>query len=288
MQTKIRLGGVPEHFNLPIHQAIENGSFEKRGVEIEWTNFFGGTGRMTEALRNNEVDACIVLTEGIIQDMIKGNPSKIISQYVNTPLTWGIHTGAYNGLKDYNHIFDKKYCISRFGSGSHLMAIIDAKSKGYQLNEDQFKVVKNLKNALVELTDLSSDVFYWEKFTTKPFVDNAQLRRIGEYHTPWPCFVVAATDRVLKENPEAIIRMLRTIHDQCDTFMHTESNIGVVASRYEQKEEDVERWYHSTEWAIHGWVSDKMVKSIIYHLKTANLLEVDAVIPELIWKREDV
>ena len=57
MQTKtIRLGGVPEHFNLPIHLAIEDGSFESRGVKIAWTTFRGGTGQMTRALRDNEVD----------------------------------------------------------------------------------------------------------------------------------------------------------------------------------------------------------------------------------------
>ena len=31
---KIRIGGVPEHFNLPIHLANENGAFNKEGIEI--------------------------------------------------------------------------------------------------------------------------------------------------------------------------------------------------------------------------------------------------------------
>ena len=88
--TTLRLGGVPEHFNLPIHLAIEDGSFESRGVKIEWTTFKGGTGQMTKALRDNEVDACILLTEGIIKDIIAGNPAKIISGYVNTPLIWSL------------------------------------------------------------------------------------------------------------------------------------------------------------------------------------------------------
>ena len=129
-ETTIRIGGVPEHFNLPIHLAQENGEFKSRGVNIEWTTFKGGTGQMTRALREGEVDACILLTEGIITDIIRGNPSKIISLYVTTPLIWGIHTGAANPLRHYPGIFDKKYAISRFGSGSHLMAIVDANSKG--------------------------------------------------------------------------------------------------------------------------------------------------------------
>ena len=283
--VKIRIGGVPEHFNLPIHLAKEKGQFESRGVEIEWTTFKGGTGQMTRALRNKEVDACILLTEGIITDIIKGNPSKIISQYITTPLIWGIHTGAKNQLNHYRNIFSGNYAISRFGSGSHLMAIVDANSKGNVIKKEQFKVIGNLEGALKSLTNLETDVFYWEKYTTKAYVDSGQLKRVGEYITPWPCFVIAATDDILQSEPESIIRMLRTIHDSCDHFMQDENAIQLVSDRMHLKLEDVERWYHSTEWAIHGWVSDKMIKSIIYHLKMAEIIGKEEDIPELIWRR---
>lgn len=282
----IRLGGVPEHFNLPIHLAKEKGLFKSRGVNMKWTTFKGGTGQMTRALREGEVDVCILLTEGIITDMVRGNKTKIISEYVTTPLTWGIHTGAKNELKYYPNIFDKTYGISRFGSGSHLMAIVDANSHGHTLKKEQFNIIKNLDGALSSLTDLSSDVFYWEKYTTKPFVDSGVLRRVGEYKTPWPCFVVAATDDILKREPESVIRLLRTIHDSCDLFMQNNNEaIDLVSKRFEQKPEDVERWYHSTGWAIHGWVSDKMLKSVIYHLKMAEIIGQDDEIPELVWRR---
>ena len=282
--TKIRLGGVPEHFNLPIHLALENKEFESRGLEIEWTTFKGGTGQMAKALRDDEVDICIMLTEGIIADIVKGNPSKIISNYVTTPLTWGIHTGAKNDLQTHQGIFDKKYGISRFGSGSHLMAIVDANSKNQTIENQQFEVIKNLDGALDSLTKLETDVFYWEKYTTKPYVDSGVLRRVGEYVTPWSCFVVAASNKILEEQPNNVIRLLRTIHDSCDRFMQNENSVTLVSERFGQKMKDVERWYHTTEWAMHGWVSDKMVKSIVYHLQMANILGEEE-IPELIWKR---
>ena len=284
--VKIRLGGVPEHFNLPIHLAKERGVFSSRGVDLEWTDFGGGTGQMTKALRENEVDACILLTEGIITDIIKGNPSKIISEYVTTPLTWGIHTGVNNPIINYRDIFDKNYAISRFGSGSHLMAIVDAESKGHKLNKEQFTIIKDINGAIPSLDREETDVFYWEKYTTKPFVDSGQLRRIGEYNTPWPCFVIAATDKILKEQPDSIIRMLRTIHDECDKFMHDDTIVKMVSERYDQKIKDVERWYNSTEWAIHGWVSEKMMKSVIYHLQQAEIISQDEKIPDLVWKRK--
>ena len=285
MSTTLRLGGVPEHFNLPVHLAKEAGEFERRGIDLQWTTFKGGTGQMTRALREGEVDACILLTEGIVSDIFAGNPSKIISVYVQTPLIWGIHTGSDNALQHHSEIYERQYAISRFGSGSHLMAIVDATVHDRHLATDQFTVIKNLDGALSSLSAGDTDVFYWEKYTTKPYVDLGQLRRIGEFLTPWPCFVIAATEEVLTHKPEAIIRMLRVIHDACDTFMQHDANIQLVAQRYEQQVSDVERWYHSTEWAIHGWVSDKMLRSVVHNLRVAGIVERDAAMPELVWQR---
>jgi ABC-type nitrate/sulfonate/bicarbonate transport system substrate-binding protein len=281
----IRVGGVPEHFNLPWHLAIEHDQFQSRGVHVEWTTFKGGTGQMTRALRDGDVDICILLTEGIITDIINGNPCKIISEYVITPLIWGVHSGINNPLNSYDHIFDKKFAISRFGSGSHLMPLVDANGKNKSIGEDQFVVIKNLEGALESLSANETDVFYWEKYTTKPYVDSGQLKRLGEYLTPWPCFMIAATNDILEKQPENVIRLLRTIHDVCDDFMRNQQAIPLVSERYHQKLPDVERWFHSTEWAIHGWVSDKMINSVIYHLKLAGIVEKDQIIPELIWKR---
>lgn len=285
LSETIRLGGVPEHFNLPIHLAKERGDFASRGVDLDWTTFRGGTGQMSKALREGEVDACILLTEGIAKEIIQGNPSKIISIYVKTPLIWGIHTGAKNDLKYHKEIYDKQYGISRFGSGSHLMAIVDATANDKVVDKQNFNVIKNLEGALESLANLETDVFYWEKYTTKPYVDAGQLRRIGEFLTPWPCFVIAATNEILERAPDSIIRMLRTIHDSCDLFMQDKNAMQLVSERFSQKPRDVERWFHSTEWAIHGWVSDKMLKSVVYNLKNAKIIPEDQEIPPLVWRR---
>jgi ABC-type nitrate/sulfonate/bicarbonate transport system substrate-binding protein len=116
-------------------------------------------------------------------------------------------------------------------------------------------------------------------------VNSGELKRIGEFYTPWPCFVIAASDKILKEQPENIIRVLRTIHDSNDKFMQNENSVNLVSERYEQKVDDVKRWYHNTEWAIHGWVSNKMLKSVIYSLKMAGIVEADKEIPALVWER---
>ena len=284
--TKIKIGGVPEHFNLPIHLANEKGLFAAAGIEIEWTDFGGGTGEMTKALHEKEVDICILLTEGITNDIINGNPSKIISEYVTTPLCWGIHTSADNKLSHHDDIYTKKYAISRNGSGSHLMAIIDANGASNDLNDSQFEIIKNLDGALESLAKKETDVFYWEKFTTKPYVDSGQLKRIGEFPTPWPSFVIAATDDILNEIPTVIDEMLDIIHLSCKDFMvNAEKVVPMVSERYKLKLQDSENWYHRTEWASDSWVSDKMLESVVYNLKLAGIVSKDQSVPELIWKR---
>ncbi len=284
-KVHIRIGGVPEHFNLPIHLINENGTLAEHDISIEWTDFAGGTGQMTKALREDEVDICILLTEGIAKDIIKGNPSKIISEYVITPLTWGIHTGIDNSLQKKDFIFDKKHAISRFGSGSHLISIVNANSKNQHMSADKFTVINDINGAIESLNALETDVFYWEKYTTKPYVDAGLLRRIDEYLTPWPCFVIAASDKILEKYPKQVDLLLDLIQESCQTFMHDNAMIPLVAERYNQQLKDVERWYHSTEWATNSWVSDKMLKSVIYHLKSAEIIAQDEVIPELIWKK---
>lgn len=44
--TKIRVGGVPEHFNYPFHIGMERGFFLKHGIDVEWTDIGKGTGAM--------------------------------------------------------------------------------------------------------------------------------------------------------------------------------------------------------------------------------------------------
>ena len=280
---KIRIGGVPEHFNLPIHLAIEQGYFEQADIEIEWITYKGGTGEMTKALRANEVDVCILLTEGIVADIVNGNPCKIISEYVKTPLIWGIHTSTKNKLNTKADIFDKNYAISRFGSGSHLMAIVHALEHSKVLSQEQFSVIENLEGALDSLTKLESDVFYWEKYTTQPYVDAGILKRIGEYPTPWTCFVIAATNSIIEKDPIAIHDLMKIINYSCYSFMLNKSSIQEVSHRYDLDKDDVVNWFNKTEWATDNHVDNQMIKNVIYHLEKANIIEEQSELPSLTW-----
>jgi len=273
LKKRIRMGGVPEHFNMPWHLAIENGHFKKKNINFEWITFHGGTGQMRQALRNDETDACVILTEGIIADIVKGSPTKIVSHYINSPLIWGVHTGAKNSLNNYSHIYNQRYAISRFGSGSHLMAIVDAHVNKRELKTGQFVPVQNLDGAIDSLTALKTDVFYWEKFMTKPYVDSGQLKRLGEYLTPWPSFVIAVREDFLRENEQVLIDVLDVIRFNCQHFMSSPNSIDEVARTYGLVREDVDEWFHLTEWDLGNPLSEKMIENVQYYLQSAGIIE---------------
>ena len=90
----VRIGGVPEHFNYAWYMALKQGHFKPHDISVRWKDYFGGTGQMATALRNNEIDIAVILTEGIIKDITEGSPCKIVQVFVETPLIWGIHVAS--------------------------------------------------------------------------------------------------------------------------------------------------------------------------------------------------
>ena len=48
----IRVGGVPEHFNVPWHQAIEDNSLAEAGLDVQWTEYSTGTGAMMKVRKS--------------------------------------------------------------------------------------------------------------------------------------------------------------------------------------------------------------------------------------------
>jgi ABC-type nitrate/sulfonate/bicarbonate transport system substrate-binding protein len=283
--TKIRIGGVPEHFNEPWHIAIREKAFEPFGVELQWQIFDGGTGQMTKALREDTCDICILLTEGIVADIVHGNPSKIISGYVKSPLIWGIHSAPNHGVRKKDVYLKEHFAISRKGSGSHLMPVVHALLEGMKPHEDQFKVVQNLTGAIKSLHKDETQVFYWEKYTTKPYVTKGDLIRIDEFTTPWPCFVIAATNKIIESHGDLLDKILLTIHQYCQSFMEMTQAPEHIAETYGLQLADARQWFHVTEWYTHSWVSDKMLKNVLYMLEEAQVIQTGHHVDELVWLR---
>ncbi len=245
----VKIVGVPEHFNLPWHLCIENGEFDIEGIDLQWTDVPEGTGKMCQMLRDGETDIAVILSEGIVKDIIEGNPSSIVQVYVKSPLLWGIHVAAKSSYQSIEDLKDKKVAISRYGSGSHLMAIVNAQNNGWNTEKLEYDLVNTIDGAVASLTNGTSDYFMWERFMTKPLVDKGIFRRVAECPTPWPCFVIAVRNEFLEKNPQTIERILEIINNTTIEFKDIPSIDRTLASKYNQKLEDIQDWLRLTQWS---------------------------------------
>ena len=271
--TNLKVGGVPEHFNYPWYLTLKDKKYSKHNINLRWQDYPGGTGEMCKALRNGELDIAIVLTEGIIKDITDGNSSKIIQTFVNSPLIWGIHVGAKSTFKKIKELEHATVAISRFGSGSHLMAIVNARNQGWDVSKLKFKVIGDLQGGIDALTNGEADYFMWEHFTTKPLVDNGVFRRLDDCPTPWPCFVVAVRNEVLKNNFQEIKEVLEIINYQTKDFKKTENIDQTLAKRYGQKLKDIQEWLKITEWNDGKPITKNLITGIQNKMLQFNVIE---------------
>jgi ABC-type nitrate/sulfonate/bicarbonate transport system substrate-binding protein len=246
---KIKICGVPEHFNLPWHLCLENGDFEAQNVDLQWTDVPEGTGKMCQMLRDGSTDIAVILTEGIVKDIVAGNSSKIVQIYVESPLIWGIHVGFDSNFKTLSDLENTRVAISRLGSGSQLMAYVNAGNQGWQTNQLQFEIVNTIDGAVEALTNGTADYFMWERFMTKPLVDKQIFRKIADCPTPWPCFVIAVRDEILENNPEIISKILDIINAKTKEFKEIPNIDKLLATKYNLKLADVQEWLSLTTWS---------------------------------------
>jgi len=281
---KMLIGGVPEHFNLPWYLTLREKKYHDENINLRWKDYYGGTGEMCKALRDGTIDMAVILTEGIVRDIINGNDSKIVQVFVKSPLLWGIHVAENSEYKEVSDLKGTEAAISRYGSGSHLMSYVNAENQGWDYEEDlEFKVIKDLEGALKNLPEGNGDYFMWEKFTTKPYVDNGPFRLVGECPTPWPCFVIAVRNEVLENEGERVKAILETINETTQEFKEIPAIEKMISNRYDQKLEDVQQWLSLTEWSQENLTKEEL-KSV--QEKLLELKLIDKIVPseEILWK----
>ncbi|MES2239087.1 MAG: substrate-binding domain-containing protein [Bacteroidota bacterium] len=277
----IKIAGVPEHFNLPWHLAIENKEFEAQKIDLQWTDVAEGTGKMCQMLRDGSTDIAVILSEGIVKDIVAGNPSKIVQVYVDSPLIWGIHVAAKSNYESLADIENTKVAISRLGSGSQLMAYVNANNQGWKTDNLQFEIINTIDGAVEALTNGTADYFMWERFMTKPLVDKGIFRKIADCPTPWPCFVIAVRDEVLDQNPEAIQSILAIINKMTTSFKSIEGIDSVLAFEYHQKIADIQEWLSLTEWS-QKQLSNEMLNKVQNQLLELKIIDKIGTFDEIV------
>jgi len=244
----IRVGGVPEHFNLPWHVAIDENSFDDLGVTVEWIDFPGGTGAIMSALESDEIDMATPLTEGAITAIANGNPSKLVSIWVDSPLLWGVHAAGNSPAESIDDLKGQRFAISRFGSGSELMSRVMAQDLDWPLDDDSFVPVGNLDGALVALPAGNADVFMWNMSMTQPHVDDGTFKRVGVFPTPWPSFAVAASSRFAEDHPGLAESTSQIARARAEALEFDESLAQFVVQRYGLELEGALDWVAQVDW----------------------------------------
>jgi len=277
----IKIAGVPEHFNLPWQLCIENGEFESEGIDLQWTDIPEGTGKMCQMLRDGETDIAVILSEGIVKDIVGGNPSSIVQVYVESPLIWGIHVAANSKYKTLSDLENTKAAISRLGSGSHLMAFVNAQNQNWNTEKLEFEIVNTIDGAVDALTSGKADYFMWERFMTKPLVDKGIFRKIADCPTPWPCFVIAVRNEILKKHPQTISRILEIINATTSEFKDIPSINRTLASKFDQKIEDINEWLSLTKWSQKP-LSEKVLNKIQNQLFDLKIIDKKSTFAEIV------
>jgi len=273
-KTSFTVAIVPEHFSLPWQLGKGRGIFSKHNVEVTTIEHPRGTGSMCRALRNGEIDVAVALTEGVISDIVNLGPSfKIIATYVQSSLHWAAVVHPDSSITSIDELRGKTFGISRPGSGSQLMAYVMANDRRWNLDQDlHFSIKGGILELIGGIQDHSTDVFLWETFTTKPYMDQNLVRKIGEVVTPWPCFVIAVRNDVLEANPSSVKRLLSAIQESCVEFKKTEKSLKYISRESKLSLEDSKLWFDQVEFSD-GKVSNKVLIETISALQRSNIIQ---------------
>lgn len=273
----LRVGGVPEHFNMPWHWAIENQAFAREGIEVTWKDYPGGTGAMMQDLREGTLDVAVALTEGVVAEIVNRQSCRIVQYFVTSPLRWGIHVAATSPFQRVEELRDQVFAVSRLGSGSHLMAFVLGQQQDWATDRMQFEVVGGLHGARAALSAGTSVGFLWEKATTQPWVDDGEFRRIGVLDTPWPCFVVAARPALLDQ--QELHRMLTVLNRSVVALRNHPEAQQRIAQKYQLSVAEVQAWWATTQWAPDQRVARNVLFKVMQTLQQLSVI-TDTPAPE--------
>ncbi len=243
----LKLGGVPEHFNLPWHLAIESPACHD--LDLRWEDQHGGTGEMLAKLAAADLDMVSILTEGTVSAIAKGAALTILQVYVVSPLRWGVFVPPDSRFEKVAELDQARIAISRPNSGSHLMAFILARANGWTLTDDRFVMVGDLQGAIDSFAAGESELFLWDQYMTTPHVEAGRFRQIDALETPWPSFVVAVRNDILTGRTTEVGRVVDAVTAQA-AALHDRPGIDrELARRYGLRSETARSWLESTIFA---------------------------------------
>lgn len=270
---RFKIGGVPEHFNLPWRNAIEDGKFQAIGAELHWSDMNGGTGQMIKGLQAGTIDIAVLLTEGITRAILAGLDAKIVNVYVESPLCWGIHVPINDAIRTVSDLQGKTFAISREGSGSHLMTYVKAKEEHWDLKELKFNVVGDVYGGIWALNHGEAQGFLWEKYTTSPFVEQNKCRLLDEVYTPWPCFVIAVKTSLMQTDYALLQSIIGIVQKEAYKLKNDPTSAEQFSWKYSLPVEKVRSWLDQTEWNYGKELNSQAFEEVVKQLESLGLID---------------
>lgn len=272
----IRVAGVPEPFNLPFVLGLERRAFVRAGLEVKWRTVPEGTGEMCRLLEKGEVDVAVLVTEGAVRYMNSGAEVRMVATLVDSSLTWGVYLGNRSESKGPKDLKGVPYLISRFNSGSHLMAMMHAKKQGWTPTEKDFEVVNDLEGAMQRLASDKPATFLWENAITAKYVHAGDLRCVDLFKPDWPAFVVVARSAFMEEHSDALVRLMRVFRDQAKGLKEKKSAADMIAHRYGMTVLDAKEWLEEVKWSPRGAVDPASMAKVLAALAEVGLADLPA------------
>lgn len=242
-KQKLKIGGVPEHFNLLWELPEVKEIFNQKGFSVDFYEFPGGTGALSEAIKSGFLDGAVILTEGAVTEITRGCNYRIVCPFVQSPLFWGIFASAPSSVHDLSDLKNRIFAISRFNSGSHLMAQYLAGLQGERLSIQNFYPANDLEGARKALATGRADLFLWEKYMTNPLVKRGEFKQVGELKAPWNSFVLVMREDLVSRDPALAVGLKNAIVDSGMAFKKMDDAPEIISKRYGIDIEDAKSWF---------------------------------------------
>lgn len=236
---------------------------------------------MIDLLEKEQCDVALTVTDGFLASRARGRQVELIGTYVESPLTWAVAVDgkhpSLHSLADLKAAQHVRFGISRQWSGSHTMAQYLATSLGVSGGVDTVvahnfaglcagvKAARSTEaadaGAAADAEGRRFEAFLWETFTTKPWVDSGELRKIGDVETPWTAFsLVARAGRAAQPDFARAVRggLLPALADGVRHFVREAAEEGEgssasarrIAREHGHRPEDAQAWLRAVRYAV--------------------------------------
>jgi NitT/TauT family transport system substrate-binding protein len=229
---KVGLIGVGSANYAYVYAAQDRGFFAKNGLKPDITDHNSGSAAQ-EALAAGEADFIHYFPPGIATAVSKGVKEKIIATEQFRPSEWHVVVAAGSSIQKVEDLNNKKIGVTAKGSTTDFFALWLAQNKNIKLE------IVPIGNAALYPSVVAGQID--AGVVTPPLVfqgmDKGEVRSVFHFGAEMPPnlpSIVAASDKIIADNPDAVNRYLKSIFealrylkqnpDYCTSFLAKHTN----------------------------------------------------------------